>query len=693
MQDRIRAINELFRQTVLEIESECPIEQSRAEEIYLQANDINYEPGMCMAMLIYGVTSYQKGDYREAYNYYQRCSQLCESYNDAFYRGYYQVNLGDYYLKVNAYSDALNAYVEALEHLSSINDPYNLKLRITASIGHIYIELEAFGKAYGYFCEMIVLSQEAGTTKYLSNTYSVLATCMLMDGHFVEAKDYLDKSLTYAINKEKPFELAFVYLNYGTYHRQLKAFEKAIEYYNKAMVIYKTHQSEQGQAKILSELGQLYFDRGDLVEAERLLQRCNLLILGKNNKTVELKVDGLLGQIYEVQNDYEKALTYYKHFYSLKEENDRNWKRIKVDNTINFFEDREKDAKVKALEYDHSLFQSLSILGREIASVMDKEEIISKVSANIRKVIEADYFVVALKDDRYIDFLVQNGDSASQNTIKADNPLSVIANMANTSKTVVLRDIKSGNPLAGRMVLSREKLKDINMLMSCPLIYDDQVIGSLIVGRRGSIPFMNKEQEVLELLSAYTTIAYHNWLQSKQLIEANKELKHLTEYDALTKVYNRYALGNKTDQLMLSFSGSKDPLNILMIDIDFFKEYNDYYGHLEGDECLIKVAELLVKEVREYQAQIYRYGGDEFLITLEGVSEDEGFRIADQARSAVEALAIEHKYSNCSDYVTLTVGVGSLYEMANVNEGFTIADRALYRAKNKGRNNVQQIIQ
>jgi diguanylate cyclase (GGDEF)-like protein len=128
-----------------------------------------------------------------------------------------------------------------------------------------------------------------------------------------------------------------------------------------------------------------------------------------------------------------------------------------------------------------------------------------------------------------------------------------------------------------------------------------------------------------------------------------------------------------------------------MIDIDFFKKYNDLLGHLEGDECLKKIASTLGRHLRADMDLIARYGGEEFVAVLPETSTVEARKVAERIRRDIESLRIPHPSSPVSRYVTVSIGVASMVPMDNLKKEvlLNMADKALYIAKNKGRNRIE----
>ncbi len=175
-----------------------------------------------------------------------------------------------------------------------------------------------------------------------------------------------------------------------------------------------------------------------------------------------------------------------------------------------------------------------------------------------------------------------------------------------------------------------------------------------------------------------------------QLSEANQKLERLTMLDGLTGVTNR----RHFDKLMIKewrrAQRNKFPISLIMIDIDYFKKYNDTYGHLKGDDCLKKVAKALISSARRSADFVSRYGGEEFAITLPALKNDATVTVAKRVRCEVERMKIYHEKSDINKYVTISLGVATIIPVMSMEHEVLIqaADRALYMAKNAGRNRV-----
>ncbi|MBF0274305.1 MAG: diguanylate cyclase [Nitrospinae bacterium] len=174
----------------------------------------------------------------------------------------------------------------------------------------------------------------------------------------------------------------------------------------------------------------------------------------------------------------------------------------------------------------------------------------------------------------------------------------------------------------------------------------------------------------------------------KQLIKANEELERLSIIDGLTNISNRRRFDEMFEMEWQRATREKTPLSVILMDIDFFKYYNDNYGHLEGDNCLIKVAASLKESLHRATDMVARYGGEEFVALLPNTPMEKASAIAETFRSNIESLNIPHEHSKAASHVSISLGVATtIPEIGGDRKGFLEkADGALYQAKEGGRN-------
>jgi diguanylate cyclase (GGDEF)-like protein len=177
----------------------------------------------------------------------------------------------------------------------------------------------------------------------------------------------------------------------------------------------------------------------------------------------------------------------------------------------------------------------------------------------------------------------------------------------------------------------------------------------------------------------------------RRLHKANQELERLAKTDGLTQVMNRHFFQLNLEKIWQEALQNQLPVSLILCDVDFFKLYNDTYGHLAGDLCLQKVAKAMREAVSmEPKAIVARYGGEEFVVILPYIQNDRATQVAENMRSTVSNLKLPHSASKVTNHVTLSIGVATLIPQANLasRELIAQADQHLYHAKASGRNQV-----
>ncbi len=182
-------------------------------------------------------------------------------------------------------------------------------------------------------------------------------------------------------------------------------------------------------------------------------------------------------------------------------------------------------------------------------------------------------------------------------------------------------------------------------------------------------------------------------VQNRQRIEANlqevnRQLRNLACSDSLTHLANRRYFDEYFDKVWQYMAMEQKPLSLIFCDLDYFKAYNDSYGHPAGDICLKLIAQALDRSVKSPEDLVARYGGEEFVIILPNTPLPEAVKVAETIRQEVRQLQINHAYSIVDTIVTVSIGISCQIPQLNCSPEtlLKITDQALYEAKQQGRN-------
>ena len=207
---------------------------------------------------------------------------------------------------------------------------------------------------------------------------------------------------------------------------------------------------------------------------------------------------------------------------------------------------------------------------------------------------------------------------------------------------------------------------------------------------RDVVHVVRKEGEVDALVGFMFDISERKRTE-QELIRLQKELEELSFKDGLTGVANRRMFDSNLEMEWANARRHQRPLSLIMLDIDYFKEYNDEYGHLQGDDCLRRVAALLEGVAVRPRDLVARFGGEEFVLVLPETDAKAASKVAERCRRVILEEQIQHDQSEVSPFLTVSLGVGTIIPTTQDKPSFFIdaVDRLLYKAKQTGRNCVE----
>lgn len=287
---------------------------------------------------------------------------------------------------------------------------------------------------------------------------------------------------------------------------------------------------------------------------------------------------------------------------------------------------------------------------------------------------------------------------------KENLPESLINYVARTQSTVVLDNAVEAGEFMQDSCITRRQIKS---LLCMPILNQAKLIGILYLENNlATAVFTPARLKVLHLLTSQAAISLENarlyaekeqyaqTLEQKvaartaELEKANQELQRIATLDGLTKVANRRRFDEYLAQEWQRATREKQPLALILCDVDYFKRYNDYYGHQGGDDCLRQVALAMSRAVKRPADLLARYGGEEFVVILPNTEIEGAASVAQAIREEMQQLKMPHAQSDVSEYVSLSLGVSSVNPSQNLAPETLIAtaDEALYEAKKQGRN-------
>lgn len=321
------------------------------------------------------------------------------------------------------------------------------------------------------------------------------------------------------------------------------------------------------------------------------------------------------------------------------------------------------------------VLKTLLDVSRLISSNYPMPKVIKQISGKLRKLLNTDDCSIMILNEKSKELAFCESSGLThweRQNIKFTVGEGVAGWVAKHKKPVLIADVREDPRFK---VVEQQKRKMVSMI-SAPLMVKDRVIGvvSLTTHNEEHL-FSQDELELVVLMSAHISLALEN-----------NRLYEISVLDGLTNVYNRRYLEQRLSEEVAYSKRYSKPLTVVMLDIDFFKNLNDTYGHQAGDHVLVTVSSLLAEALREYDV-VARYGGEEFSVILPTTPKQKGASIAERLRVSIAEHDFSHKGKEISTSISL--GVACFPEDGETPEELiAAADKALYRAKEYGRNQV-----
>jgi diguanylate cyclase (GGDEF)-like protein len=325
--------------------------------------------------------------------------------------------------------------------------------------------------------------------------------------------------------------------------------------------------------------------------------------------------------------------------------------------------------------------ETINKVSRQIMLSLDTEQTIVLLDATIQETLEADtYFIGLLRDDHiYLDLFYDEGQYFNGARVPLPGTLSgwVIKNQ----KELFLPDLRKEVALDGVDIVVIGKEKTSLCWMGVPLTAPN-VKGVISLGSYQPNAFDSADMELLSSLAQHITLALDNTIRHAQVEEQAR-------LDSLTSVYNHgYFLKKLAEQAAVA-SADNTPLSLIMLDIDFFKQYNDTYGHLVGDRILKTLCAAIKHHIKQSDA-VGRWGGEEFIISLPGARGLQAMQVAERIGQTMAALRVEDREQRAIPVPTVSQGIALFpFEADEIYRLIDLADRRLYVAKARGRNQIE----
>lgn len=325
--------------------------------------------------------------------------------------------------------------------------------------------------------------------------------------------------------------------------------------------------------------------------------------------------------------------------------------------------------------------ETINTFSQQINSSLEMSQVLSLLNAALQKALTADSYYVGLADNGAIrlDLFYDDGEYFSDVEIPMDDTLAgwVIRNQ----ETLFLPDLSHGTEIADIQKYVIGKNKSSFSWIGVPL-RTAHINGLLAVSSYKANTFSHTDMELLSNLAQHAALALDNTVHHKQ-VEKQSRL------DSLTGTYNHRYFLKALQELIDDAHIERKVISLIMLDIDFFKRYNDSFGHQVGDLVLTKLCETIQRNIKRGDF-VGRWGGEEFVIALPGAKGSEAHQVAKRIQKTMQELVLSHPKHEKIPAPTVSQGISVFPDEAGEIDRFIyLADQRLYKAKERGRNQIE----
>lgn len=675
-----------------------------AKESYELALSVGYHNGIAKSLFLQGRAHLRLGNMQDSENLL--LNALEKNKADLDLESEIFNALGNVYVYLEIFDKAYDYYQRSLNLAIKINNRI-VETGIFNNIGEIFRRLGDFKSALSYYQKALETPNDSTDLKLSALPLFNLCETYLELDDLSNAENYAYKALDVAKKyNDKLIESASI-SRLGLIERKRKNYDKAFSYLNDSLFIYEETKERFHIAEIYIELSKIYMDIKNYEKAIEFLIKSSDLADKMSAKSLQCIIYQLMSEANKAIGNIDLTLHYSYKALETRRAMDEEDRQQKLRNIIFRKEaaltEKEKESyrilnaelehQTKNLRDAYSTLKAVSDIGKQLTATLDLPTIYRSVNHHVKSLMPCDVFGVALYNEvgnsiEY-QYLVEDDTSLESSTIPLNQKSSFAVYCFKNSESFIVNTMNEDTSqyTDGR---SSSFGNAMPAFMFHPLILRGNTIGVLTVQSKKENVYNDNTLTVLGTVASYLSIAISNAKNAENMQSLNRELSLLSKKDGLTGIFNKRYFNETISNLWYYAMRNQEPLSILMVDIDCFKEYNDLYGHLAGDKVLKTISVILEKNVKRSSDIVARFGGDEFIILLSNTDSNGAVQVADTIVAAINDGQIIHEGSPISGYLTLSIGCATMIPQADSSPSQLIekSDLCLLMAKKSGRNGV-----
>jgi diguanylate cyclase (GGDEF)-like protein len=615
--------------------------------------------------------------YDLSFSFYQQALVVAKNLKDEILIAKILNNIGEIYNELGDFDQALKYYQNSLDYFGN----HHLRATQIVNMATVYLKKNDLQKAHELLLEGNEVAKQNNDLMIKSVSLKYLSEVSRRKGNYADASDYLTKSIAIYRETNEMYHVAEAYLEFFNIHMDKMEVDLA---------------------------------KSDLDESLSIAQEIGSLPL-------QAKIYPAFVNLYEQTHELQKALEYSKLKFAVDEEIEENARKLNLrglqvqleammsfqeKETYRLLNDQlEKKASELTAAY-HSL-EFISEIGRQLTSSTDLEFMYQLIYKEIHSLIDMNVFNIGIynPDSQTIDykFIMEDDQRIMGRNVSLDSTTSFAVWSFKNRKSLRINSRQEDTIQFVSEVRSSYG-QPMEAIMFAPLYWEDKTLGVISVQSRTPNVFSTQSLKTLETLASYLSIALININQAMELKEEinkrmkaqmklhelNIELTNLSKQDPMTGLANRRHFDEYLTLIFENARRSGVPISMLMVDVDHFKQINDYYGHLTGDEIVRHFAKIIQSCVNRSTDLVARFGGDEFAIILNDTNLYGAKLIAQKIRQAISDSDVGLIPKRNQNKVTLSIGIasGTAGQFSSSLELVKKADDALYKAKNTGRDRI-----
>lgn len=664
-------------------------------------------------------------EYEEAFKHLMLAYAISDKIKDNDLKTHILNAIGNVNYDLGSYNEGLNFYMKALR-MAEDNRLILMRSSILNNIGEIYKALESYDEALKYYFESLNLSREHHLEKVEAISLLNVAKIYYFKEDYELAQEYNHLALEKCIRLVHKIGEYSIYYQLGQVNEALGQKVEALDYYEKSKKLCFETGERKYLIQILKTMGRYYIKEKEYEASKALLLDALEIARGLNIKSFIPGILYELGNNYEMRGEFEKSSEYYKEYFNFQKDYEKKEIDLKLSALTKQFEIeksqseneifrlRNVELKAKndeirkkslALENSYNQIKTISKIGRDITSTQKLDEILNKVYLNIDNIVDASVFGIGLINDTgdRINFslFVENGTKVPFFYERTDHENSFAAWVVKNKQEILINDLEKDYFRYVDTIYNRDLTSEPKSMIFVPLLIKDKCIGVMTVQSYILNNYSQMDIETIKALGSYVAIAINNSKKSealnREIIEkeiaqenlkiAYDKLKGLSSIDGLTEIPNRRNFDNTIRTSYRKAVEEKGAISMLLLDIDYFKNYNDNYGHLSGDEVIKQVARTLKSLSIIKGVHVSRYGGEEFAIIASSTAFSAGKELGEQLLQMIRSLQLKHEYSKAAPHITISVGMVTAKpkSLDSITAFVESVDAHLYKAKEQGR--------